>query len=137
MTTKKQFVNIFPLLISLFVLFTSCDDAEQARDIDNRVIPSENVSYKEHLQPVFFLKCSTSGCHDDQTKAGSYSMTTWSNTVQPGVVDPFSPETSRLMWSIEGLGVSMMPPVYSTIRPMTNNQIEGVRTWIKEGAQNN
>ncbi|MFC2084907.1 hypothetical protein ACFLS9_07620 [Bacteroidota bacterium] len=134
----KYIINLLIILIMFSILvFTACDDTLTGDDIDNRIIPDENVSFSEHLQPVFNIKCSIAGCHDDISKAGGYSMTTWSNVLQPGIVDPFTPETSRIIWRIEGIGVDFMPPLESPVRPLTDNQIDGVKTWIKEGAENN
>jgi hypothetical protein len=55
----------------------------------------------------------------------------------PGIVDPGNIETSRMVWRIEGIGVELMPPIGSLVLPLTKNQVEGVKTWIKEGAKNN
>ena len=133
---RKDFLyNI--ILASLFfatVLFISCDDTITNNDIDQVVIPSENVSYAKYIQPVFDTKCALSGCHNEDM-AGGYSLTTWSNAVVPGIVDPGSVETSRLVWRIEGQGYPLMPP--PTRGYLTQNQREGIKTWIREGAKNN
>lgn len=136
--SRKILVNItITLLFSSMIIYTACDDTITGEDIDKRVIPDENVSYSDHIQPVFNVKCATSGCHDNQSRAGGYSMTTWSNVLQPGVVDPYTPETSRLVWRIEGTGAPIMPPLTSGVRPLTENQTDGIITWIREGAKNN
>jgi len=31
----------------------------------------------------------------------------------------------------------MMPPIGSIVRPLTKNQVDGIKTWIREGAKNN
>ena len=137
MINKSFLYNI--LLVSVFllsILFLSCDDTITNNDIDNVTIPSKDVSFAKYLQPVFNVKCTSSGCHDDITTAASYSLTTWSNAVIPGIVDPFSVETSRIVWRIEGIGVPIMPPIGPT-PPLTLNQIKGIKTLISEGAQNN
>lgn len=134
---KKLIWCIYLLLILSMSLIISCDDTVTANDIDKRIIPDSDVSFSDHLVPVFNLKCATAGCHDDITRAGSYSMTTWSNVVQAGIVNPFTPETSRLIWRIQGNGVDIMPPLGSTVRPLTENQVDGIITWIDEGAKNN
>jgi len=133
----KLIINI--LLFSLFLLplmLVSCDDTITSSDIDKIIIPDENVSYKTYIQPVFNLKCASSGCHDDIKKVGNYSMTSWSNVLSVGIVIPFDVENSRLVWRIEGLDGDLMPPL-GVITPLTENQIEGIKTWIREGAENN
>ena len=133
---KSFLYNI--LLASLFllaILFISCDDAITNNHIDDVVIPSSNVSYAQYIQPVFNVKCTSSGCHDNESMAGGYSLTTWSSARIAGIVEPFTVETSRMVWRIDGLGFPIMPP--PTKGYLTANQREGIKTWIKEGAQNN
>jgi len=132
---------IFPTIILLFVIslvFFSCDDTLNESNIDSVIIPDKNVSYNEYIQPVLTIKCSTSGCHNDESMAGNYSVTSWSNVVTPGIVNPGNIETSILVWRIEGIGVEIMPPIGNLLsKPLTENQIEGIKTWIEEGAKSN
>jgi hypothetical protein len=131
---------IFPALmigISIIIIFyTGCKDQITAANIDNRIIPDSNVSYSQDLQPVFNIKCANAGCHEDATRAGGISLTTCANTkADPSIVFPGEPDNSRLVWAVEGIGNYPMPPV--GYPPLTANQIKGIRTWIKEGADCN
>ena len=134
---KKIFFNILLAgSFSAFIFTQACDDTITAQDIDSRVIPDADVSFQQHIQPVFELKCNTAGCHNDQDRAGGLSFTTWANTTADvQVVFPGDPTVSKLVWSIERTGVYPMPP--NGYWPLTTNQIEGIKTWIKEGAKNN
>ena len=136
----KKATSIF-LAISFFsiMFYAGCKDTITADQVDSVVIPSSNVSYSKYIQPVLNLKCATGGCHDDITKQSGISFTTWSNTVaNPNVVFPGKPENSSIVYSIKGQApYQPMPPPNSGIRAMTNNQVDGVTTWIKEGAKNN
>ena len=133
---KKIFDAILILLLFLLVIvFISCDDTITNSDIDDIKIPSNDVSFAEYIQPVFNVKCTSSGCHDNESMAGGYGLTTWSSAVIPGIVDPFNIETSRIVWRIDGLGFPIMPP--PTKGYLTENQREGIKTWIREGAKNN
>lgn len=131
----------FPTIIFLFiasVAFLSCDDTLNESNIDDVIIPDKNVSYNEYIQPVLTIKCSTSGCHNNESMAGGYSVTSWSNVVTPGIVNPGNVETSILVWRIEGIGVEIMPPIGNLLsKPLTQNQVEGIKTWIEEGAKSN
>ncbi len=125
-------------LLALFsaALLISCDDTNTVKNIDSRVIPSTNVSYSQDLQPVFDVKCNASGCHNDQDRGGGISLTSYSNTTADYlVVAPGNPNNSKLVWSIKGESTYPMPPV--GYPPLTKNQIDGITTWIKEGAKNN
>ena len=77
---KKIFFNIIPALVFSAVCFVSCDDSITGKDIDSRIIPATNVSYSEHLQPVFEVKCNISGCHEDAARAGGLALTSWAAT---------------------------------------------------------
>lgn len=126
------------LIITIISLLTviSCDDTITQQDLDNRIIPSSNVSYSQHIQPVFDAKCNTAGCHNDRDLAGGLSLTNYYNTTADYlIVAPGLPDNSKLVWSIEGRGTNPMPPVGRW--PLTKEQITGIRTWIKEGAKNN
>lgn len=118
------------------MLISACDDTINITDIDNKIIPSSNVSYSQYIQPVFTAKCARAGCHDDQSAKAGLSLTTYSNTTQSYlVVAPFLPQNSKLVWSIEGTSGNIMPPL--GYPPVTKNQIDGIKTWIREGAKNN
>ena len=132
-------INILLSLIFIFLSFTACDDTLNTNPIDSIIIPSQNVSYNEYIQPVFNYKCNNSGCHNAQDLAGGIDLTNWNGAVSdPSVVFPFQPENSRLVWAVEGIsGANPMPPLGAPVTPLTKNQIEGIKTWIKEGADNN
>jgi Planctomycete cytochrome C len=120
----------------LILTYTGCKDQITASDVDKVVIPDSNVSYSKYLQPVFNIKCASTGCHEDATRAGGISLTSCANTKSDlSVVVPGYPDNSRLVWAVEGIGNYPMPPV--GYPPLTQNQIQGVKTWIKEGADCN
>jgi hypothetical protein len=133
----KYFLLLSIYLIIISVLVTSCDDTITDNDIDNRIIPDSLISFSQHLQPVFEVKCIS--CHDDETKAGGLSLTTWASTTADGrVVVPFYPNNSIIVLSIEAdPSTPVMPPVGTPYKPFTPNQAKGLRKWIEEGAQNN
>ena len=125
---------IFVISFSVFILVQACDDTLNTQN--EIIIPSQNVSYNKYIQPLFNIKCTNSGCHNDESKAEGLSLTTWSNTrADPAIVFPYEPQSSKLVWAIEGEGISIMPPF--GYPPLTENQREGIKIWIKEGAENN
>ncbi len=131
---KKNILVILGILIS-FVSF-NCKDTVTGDDLDNRVIPDSDVSYTKHIQPVFDLKCNSSGCHNDESRAGSISLTSYVNTTSDlSVVFPGQPQNSRLAVAIQPSTSIPMPP--AAYPQLTQNQINGIITWIKEGAKNN
>lgn len=132
--TLNNFYKISLMLI-LFS-FSACDDTINQDDLDNVIIPSTNISFAEHIQPIFNARCNNSGCHNDGDRAGGLSLTSHANATESFlIVAPGSPDNSVLVWAIEGRTTEPMPPV--GYRPLTSNQIQGIRNWIKEGAKNN
>lgn len=130
---KKLFINVITaLLFASVVLFQACDDTLTNSDVDNIDIPAHNVSYADHIYPVLNFKCAYAGCHDVQTMAGGLALTSWTLTVaDPQIVFPYQASSSKLVWAIE---FQMPPGGYPSLIP---NHIQGIKTWINEGAQNN
>jgi hypothetical protein len=128
-------INIILFAIFGFIIvYTGCKDTTTG--IDQKTIPTSNVSFGEYIAPVLLTKCANRGCHDDATRAGNISLTTWVGTTDPNIVVEGHPEDSPLVWSIDGVtGFSPMPP--PGYPPLTANQISGIKTWIQEGAKNN
>lgn len=128
--------NFLIAALFLLIFIYGCDDSINPIYQD---IPASNVSYSRHIQPIFNLKCTNSGCHDDQSRAANLSLTSYANTTADlQIVVPYYPENSILVWAIEGRSASgFMPPPTAPVAPLTNNQINGIKTWIKEGAKAN
>ena len=140
---KFKILKVYSVLFLFIFIFSfinsGCKDTVAgSEDIDSIIIPNSNVSFSKYIFPVFNVKCATAGCHDDGTRAGDLSLTSWANaTVDPSIIFPGQPNNSKLVWSIEGrAGIAPMPPI-GFVRPLTQNQIQGIRTWILEGAENN
>jgi len=123
----------------LIALIVSCDDTLTVDNVDDKPIPSSNVSFAEHIYPVLQVKCAFSGCHAGANPSAGLDLTSWVNvTANPTIVFPGEPDLSRLVWAIEGNKppVQPMPPV-GFARPVTANQLQGIKTWIDEGAKDN
>ncbi len=131
---KDKIKIFFPIILIVFLL--GCEDTITNKQVDEIVFPESNVSYVSHVQPVLIVKCASSGCHDDESRAGNLSLTTWANTTaNPDIVFPYDANVSRLVQSIEGTATFLMPP--PRYPALTQNQIKGIRTWVQEGAKYN
>jgi hypothetical protein len=121
-------------LIVLIGLVSCRDTSNPVTKIDDIVFPDSNISYDRQVQPLFNVGCALAACHDratDQNK--NLDLTSfagvWANF---GVVVAGDTSNSRLVWSIEGRpGTVPMPPS----KPLTQNQIRGLKRWIFEGAK--
>ena len=102
----------------------------------NIVFPARDVSYQYHLQPLFNQACNYSGCHDAGAHQSPLKLTSFGDVVLtiPGMVVAGQPDQSMLVFRIEGrVGARMPPGNY----PLNQNQVNGIRTWVAEGAKNN
>ncbi|MFA8343619.1 MAG: hypothetical protein ACEPO8_11685 [Rhodothermaceae bacterium] len=128
-------LRFFAGLAVLFLLLVACDGT--VAEVENTIIPDKDVSFKAHIEKPLLIKCATAGCHNNTTSAGGYTLTGYINITQPPFVYKFSPETSLLALVINGTSPKQMPPLGATTAPLTKNQVNGIITWIKEGAQDN
>ena len=124
---------ILTILFFTILIAQSCNDSITSSEINNIVMPDSGVSYSMHIAPVFEVKCVS--CHNDQRSDGGVNLSSWTNVVRdPSIVFPGSDSTSILVWAIERYpSVAPMPPS----EWLNRNHINGIRTWIREGAQNN
>ena len=117
----------------LFCAGFACSDSSTTPSGDI-VFPDSNISYAAYVQPLFNLRCSNTGCHDDQSRAGDLSLSSYfALTSKPGIIIPGNSKSSLLAQKIDG-----RLPHQNTIPIIINtNQINGVKKWIDEGAKNN
>lgn len=127
----KEHVVVIFFFLSLILIGCNDSSTDNGNDI---VFPDKSVSYSAHVQPLFNLRCTNSGCHDDQTRTGDISLTSYINlTAKPGIVIPGNSNSSLLPQKIDG-----RLPHQNTIPIVINaNQITGIKKWIDEGAKNN
>ena len=100
------------------------------------IFPANGVSYSAQVQPLFDQACNASGCHGNGTQTNALVLTSYGAAVLtlPGIVVPKNPDGSTLVKRIQGSLPPQMPPGTYTLN---TNQINGIRTWIVEGAKNN
>jgi len=131
---RNYYKYYFVLVAASFILFAqSCDDSLTNSEVDNIVMPDSNVSYSRHIAPVFEFKCVQ--CHNSSRKEAGLDLSSWLDaTSDPRIIARGSDTTSVLIWAIEGIqSTPLMPPQGR----MQENHIQGIRTWIREGALNN
>ena len=103
-------------------------------------LPASGVSYSQHVQPIYDQNCIS--CHPssgnlDLTAGNSYAETVNVNAsgYSGKLVVPGDPENSILYKKIDGSGAygSNMPLGSS----LSQTQINTIKQWIEEGAENN
>ena len=129
---KKRYIKYLIMTSTVFIVLLSqnCKDTITSTDLDNIVMPDSGVSYNLHIRPVFEVKCVP--CHNGNSSAGGVDLSSWDKVVRdPNIVFPGSDSTSILVWTIEKYpNVPPMPPS----EWLKRNHINGIRTWIREGA---
>ena len=88
------------------------------------------------MQPLFNQTCALTGCHGDGQQQSALRLTSYDNLMFGGqlVVVREEPAQSVLVMRIEGRVGERMP---LNRRALNQNQINGIRAWISEGALNN
>jgi hypothetical protein len=131
--------SFFALIIIVIISTTSyfgCKDTITGSQVDNVVIPSSNVSYSQYIQPVLSIHCTD--CHGGSTSDGGVILVSWATTTSNyNVVAPGHAANSQLVWSVQGKPGFAMPPLGSSYKSLNTNQVNGIITWINEGAKNN
>jgi mono/diheme cytochrome c family protein len=100
-------------------------------------VVAQQVSYNSTIQPIFTSRCTS--CHDPTTfNAGGLDLRSYQGLMAGGnsgaEVIPGAASDSRLVARIEGTIPPQMPLGQD---PLTQAQIQSIRTWIDQGALNN
>lgn len=139
MANYIKFIFLTIIFLGFVYLSLTCKDEVTGGDPNSIVFPDSNVSYNNHVEPLFLAMCAIpGGCHAGENPAGDLSLETYDDlysTIYRTYI-PGDPDNSRLVRAIEGKesGIPQMPLGRP---PLNSNQIKGIRTWIKEGAKNN
>lgn len=93
--------------------------------------PPEEVSYQQDVQPIWDAACVS--CHGN-IPPNLESGSSYNNLINGGYVVAGNAEESTLYHSLLGIeGVSLMPPAGK----LPDSQINIVKKWIDDGAENN
>jgi hypothetical protein len=95
----------------------------------------DTVYFERDLLPIFISNCAMSGCHDATSKQDDIILDSYENIINTGRVRAGRPDNSDLFEVItESDPDKIMPPPPNT--PLSSDQIDMIRTWIEQGAQN-
>lgn len=105
--------------------------------------PIEQISYADQIQPIFNTTCGGSGCHTGGGSAAGVNLASYAqaiastgNQYNARVIQAGNANGSPLVDKLEPNPThgSRMPLGRS---PLSNTQIQTIRTWIDEGASDN
>jgi len=134
----KQFPAVFVLVLAqILVALSSCKDTITDPDQPiNVVFPDSIVSYSQHVEPLFQQGCAFGQCHGSAS-AGSLNLESPSYNKllsRPGLVVSRESNNSVLVQRLDG---RLQPRMPLNRTQLTQNQINGIKKWIDEGAANN
>ena len=128
---KRAVFSIFGIIGILVILTQGCGGISNA---DQIVFPATGVSYSQQVEPFLTLACNTTGCHNATDMAGGYDLTSWTSIRgYPGLIDvntqnPQYDTSCILDRTLFGEEIHNAP------LNVNENQRDGIRQWIYEGA---
>ena len=137
---KRALMHSGTIAVALVLscLSSSCKDQISNPNTSPIVFPSSNVSYSQHIDPLFQQRCALGGCHAGSSAQDGLDLfaPSYNSLInhQPKLVNPGSSNNSLLSERIDGRIPPQMPYLS---QPLTTNQINGIKKWIDEGAKNN
>jgi len=126
-----------PLLLSLSVLaavllLTGCDNTP----------PANTVSFSKQVQPILAQNCLE--CHDKNgvgAKASGLEMSSYASLMKGTkfgpVIKPGNSLSSTLIILVEGHADATINMPHGDRAPLSKEQVQTLRQWIDQGANNN
>jgi len=132
----KARVSALSALFSEAAPSATPDGAMQVAKADMDAAPA--VTFADHVLPIFQEKCAK--CHNDDKQKGGLQLDNFEYLMEGGssgeVIEPGSADNSRLFKLVTGAETPVMPPDGKG-EPLTEAQIEVIRTWLSLGAPEN
>lgn len=139
-TTQSKTIAICTLIsLALMIFALSCEHADPMQ--------SEEVepTFQSIQSNIFNINCALSGCHAGPNPASGLNLSegnSYGNLVGvpsleiPSLqrVEPFSPDSSYLVWKIEGRSGIQGGRMPLGRTPLSRQQINAIRQWIADGA---
>jgi hypothetical protein len=138
-----KFTYALLAILTVFAFIEACKHSPDPVKIpDPNVDPKTNIPcvhdtvYFTEVQQILNSACQHTGCHNSFDKEEGVILTDFLNVISTGGVVPGDPMSSILYQRINHAKPdSVMPPFpYITLLP---EQIQRIKTWIQQGAQNN
>ena len=137
-------ILIFSIVLLLVI---ACSDNSTDPESTEIVLPGSDVTYSKHVGPLFAAKCAIpGGCHDTIDKAGGLNFSNVSTypeimqhvvSTQVGDYTLVSPGNSDISFLYRTLNEAVPPIARMPANGppwLSDNNINGVKVWIEEGA---
>jgi hypothetical protein len=144
---KNLFSTCTPIFVALLSLFAlSCTkyqipgrELSGPGPVDQEQVSStcdpDTVYFSNDILPLVVSSCGTTGCHDKDSHKDGVILTDYASIIRTGGIKPGDPSDSEFMETLNDDGDDLMPPPPND--PWSSEQIEMMRQWIAQGAQNN
>ena len=131
MLLRAEILSALALAIGLGLVFQGSPDAPARATAEPQ--QTAPVSFSEQIMPIFEQYCTE--CHGNMNAELGLNLSTYEGVMQGSdygtVVEPGNPDGSLLIDMIES---GDMPEEGDPVPPA---QLELIKTWIAEGAENN
>lgn len=147
---KAIFHKCTPLLITLLFSLTFACTKYQIPDKQGTVPePDPNISdplaestcdpdtvyFQNTILPLVVSSCGTTGCHDEASHRHGVILTNYNSIIKTGGIKSGDPNDSEFFETLTDDGDDLMPP--PPFEPLNSEEIQLIRTWIEQGAENN
>lgn len=128
--------GLLVVAVITFGLIASACDGDMITEPQDVVFPDSNVSFRGQVLPFLAVTCAAGGCHGDINAAAGIRLTSYSTLLfdRPNLVVPGKPDESLIVQVLDGRLLHPWGRITSVVSP---SQVNGIRTWISEGALNN
>jgi len=144
---KNMLSRCTPIFVALIFLFTlSCTKYQiPGRELSgpgqnepeevNSTCDPDTVYFINDVLPLVVSSCGTTGCHDNDSHRDGVILTDYASIIRTGGIKPGDPNDSEFIETLKDDGDDLMPPPPND--PWNSEQIEMMKQWIAQGAQNN
>lgn len=130
----KNLIKILIIISCFGFVILSCGDESPTQFADLKFPEDGPISFDMHVQPFLRVRCSNIGCHHEQTAAGGRIMTDYFwlfGSRNPGFIIAGEPDKSLFNQVVEGKNQHLL--ILNLVLP-TENQQQGIRRWVEDGA---
>ena len=136
-----------PLIVTLITLLAlSCtkfqipgnQGPETDTDLDPITVSTcdpDTAYFQNSILPLVVSSCATTGCHDQDSHKDGVILTNYASIIKTGEIKSGDPNDSEFFETLTDDGDDLMPP--PPFDPLNSEQIQLIRTWIEQGAENN